>query len=251
MGNKGKYIRKTMYAGPLIRRYNYISGRIGKRDKNRKREKPTEEKVKKWQDKRAEEMCIGLLFSNFRPGDLFMTLSYPPKIWKTSEEVREDVNAFRKELRKLYKKSGRELKYILSVGRGKRGRIHFHIILSHIDPAAVEEIWQDVAGTDACPYPSCNTKHLVRNYDWVKLAGYMIKNGLETFRSNDPIYNRRYITSRNLKKPVIKREIINAAHWRKEPKSIKGYRLDKSSIWNGEGLTGFPYQSYTMIRINI
>lgn len=248
---KGKYVRKTMYAGPIIRRYNYVSGRIGKRDRNRKREKPTAEKVLKWQDKRAEEMCMGLLWTNFRPGDLFMTLSYPPKTWKDSESVRRDIKKFIHRLRKLYKKLGKELKYILSVGRGKRGRIHFHIILPHVDSIKVERIWQDVAGTDDCPYPYCNTKHLVSNYDWKKLAEYMVKNGLETFRSDDPIYNRRYVTSRNLKKPRIKRETMNASHWLKTPKPIKGYRLDKESVWNGEGLTGFPYQSYTLVRLNI
>lgn len=194
---------------------------------------------------------MGLLYTNFHPGDLFMTLSYPPKTLKDSESVRKDVKKFIGKLRKLYKKLGKDLKYILSVGRGKRGRIHFHIILPHTDSQKVESLWQDVAGTADCPYPYCNTKYLVRNYDWMKLAQYMVKNGLETFRSEEPIYNRRYVASRNLQKPKIKTEIMKAGHWRKEPKPIKGYRLDKSSIWNGEGLTGFPYQSYTLVRLNI
>lgn len=251
MKRKGKYLRKTVFCGNVIRVAKYISGRIGTKEQRRGREKPTAEKVKRWQDKRAEQNCFDLLHCNFRPGDLWMTFTYPPKARPTAETVREDIGHFRKRLRKLFRKAGKELKYILSVGRGKRGAVHFHMVLTKIDPELVENAWQETAGTEACPYPRVNTRHLDRSGYWPKLAGYIVKNGLETFRSEDTIFSRRFVASTNLKKPKIRVEIIRAAGWKTEPPDRKEWRVDRESLWNGSGPAGFPYQSYTLIRRNI
>ena len=123
--SRGRYVRKTIIvqnkAGEFRRVTKYISGRIGVRDQKRMKEAPTEERIKKWQDKRAEDTLWGYLEENFNPGDCFFTPTYPPKSRKTSEEVRRDMADFRKRLRKIYQKAGIPFKYLMSVGRGKRG----------------------------------------------------------------------------------------------------------------------------------
>lgn len=255
-----KHPRKGIYIltewkipnGRVIFSQKTISGRYGKKDQNRFRESPTPESVKKWQDKRASLMCFLLLEANFNPGDYFMRLSYPPKTKKASEEVREDIKNFKKRLRKLYKKAGRELKMILSVGRGKRGSIHLHIVANaDIDCRDIENAWQKTVGTKDCRYPSCNTTHMDNSCYWPKLADYLVKNGLETFRSDDPIYKMRYVPTRNLIKPVKMTRQVEADSWLEKPKAKKGYRVDFERLYTGYGITGFPHQSYCQIQLGI
>ena len=251
MKRKGKYFQKTVFCGQVIRIAKYVSGRMGTKDQRRRREKPTAEKVKRWQDKRAVQHCFDLLHCNFHPGDLWMTFTYPPGAKPDSGRVREDIARFRKRLRNLCRKAGKELKYIFSVGRGKRGAVHFHMVLPQMDTAAVERAWQETAGTEACPWPRVNTRHLDGSGYWPKLAEYIVKNGLETFRSGDPIYARRFVASTNLARPKVKVEVIRASFWKEDPVDRKGWQVDRERVWNGSGPSGFPYQSYTLIRRNI
>lgn len=226
----------------------YISGRIGSKDQRRIKEASTEERVRKWQDKRAEDTLWGFLEENFNPGDCFFTPTYPPRSRKTSAEVRADMNDFRKRLRKICQKAGIPFKYIMSVGRGKRGAIHSHWVLPRIDTELIEKAWQDVAGTQDCPYPLCNVKHLDRSGEWSRLAAYLVKNGLETFRSEEPIYKRRYIMSQNLRKPKVKTEIIKAGFWKPKPKMPRGFSLLPGSLRSDWAGSGYPYQSYTVVK---
>ncbi len=181
-----------------------------------------------------------------------MRLSYPPKTKKSSKEVREDIKSFKKKLRNRYKKAGSELKMILSVGRGQRGAIHLHIVASQdVDARDIESAWQKTVGTDAYPYPHCNTTYLDRSCYWPKLADYLIKNGLETFRSDNPIYKMRYVPTRNLIKPIKTTKQVEADGWLEKPRAKKGYRVDYERLYAGYGITGFPHQSYCQIKLGI
>lgn len=248
---KGKYVRKKIIVrgGSLVRVTKYISGRIGSRDQRRKKKEATTERVMRWQDKRAEDTVWGLLEENFLPGDIFATLTYPPKTRKKSEEYKADISEFRKRLRREYRKREIPMKYIITAGIGKRGAAHIHGVFNRIDADIIEQVWQDVAGTEACPYPSVNVKYLDRSGNWPRLAAYIIKNGLESFRSGDPIFKRRYIASTNLKKPKVVRTIIRANWWSEVPSHPKGYEVLKDSVRDGMTGAGFPYQTYTLQRI--
>ena len=247
-----KYIKQKITAGNTVEVINYISGRIGAQGNNReKREKVTPEKIRRWQDKRAEDHCRWQLNTNFKPGDLWLRFGYPANTRKTAEEIKANITLFLKKLRKIYKKAGKVLKYIFSVGKGKRGGIHFHMVLNRIETVPVVAAWQEIAGTESCRFPSVDIKHLDRAGYYPKVAAYIIKNGLETFRSSEKIYNKRYCASRSLDKPKIKREIITAGKWLEKPRAIKGYYLDRDSVWEGTADSGFPYQSYTLVRLQI
>ena len=130
---KGAYIRTewSIPSGKIVIVQKSISGRYGKRDGKRIREKSSEEKVRRWQDKRAEMQCLLLLEENFKPGDYWMRFSYPPKTFsKTSSEIRRDLSRFKRKLSRLYKKAGKEFKSIYVLGRGKRGSVHFHAVIT-------------------------------------------------------------------------------------------------------------------------
>ena len=252
---KGAYIRTewSIPSGKIVIVQKSISGRYGKKDQKRIREKPTEEKVKRWQDKRAEQECLLLLEENFKPGDYFMRFSYPPRTYeKSSEEIRGDWNRFKRKLVRIYKKAGAEFMSIYSIGRGQRGSIHFHAVMSGaVDAAEIERAWQKTVGTEACPYPSCNTRHLDDSGYWPKLASYIIKNGLETFRSDDPILRARYGFTRNLRRPTKKTAIVIADEWTEKPKPKAGYWVDYENMREGFGDMGFPFQNYCQVKIGI
>ena len=52
--------------------------------------------------------------------------------------------------------------------------------------------------------------------------------------------------------PTPKTEIIKKAQrWAADPKPIKGYYIDKDTVYNGIDLfTGREYQKYTMVRLS-
>ena len=252
---EGAYIRTewSIPSGKIVIVQKSISGRYGKRDGKRIREKPTEEKVRRWQDKRAEQQCLLLLEENFKPGDYWMRFSYPPKTFsKTSSEIRGDLSRFKRKLSRLYKKAGKEFKSIYVLGRGKRGSVHFHAVINgDIDSRLIEKAWQKTVGTEKCPCPSCNTTHLSDEGYWPDLAAYIVKNGLETFRSDDPILHARYGCTRNLRKPTKKTTVVVAGDWVEKPRAKAGYWVDYENMRAGISDIGFPFQSYCQVKIGI
>lgn len=248
------YVKKTTIAGPTITIDKYISGRIGTKDQHRVRIHPTEEKVMRWQNKRAERKVYGLLEENFRPDDLWCTFTYAPKTRKTAEEVRRDVDRFMRRVKRIYKKHEKELKSIKTGSIGTKGGIHLHMVLNKDfegAESAVEKAWQDTVGTAACPFPRVNIRHLDRSHNWNQLAAYIVKNGVEGREREEPIFRHRYSTSRNLRKPKEKVEIVYAKWWTENTKPIKGYEIIKDSQRDTFGKEGYPYQTYTMIRTDV
>ena len=249
-----KYIRKIIEAGNTLEVINYISGRIGARGNGRgegEQEGESEEKVQRWKWKRAEDKCRWLINQNFGPGDLWMRFGYPRGTRKTPAEIRDDVKKFLEKLRRMYRRAGKELKYLYTVGIGSRGGIHFHAVFSAFDSEKIEELWQDIAGTEQVPYPSVNTRHLDRRGHYPSIAAYIIKNARQTFGTDRQIFGKRYCASRNLQPPKIRKVIVHAGHWLKKPKPKKGYYILQDSVRQDIGQNGFPYQSYTMVRLQI
>lgn len=248
---RNRYLEKIIQCGMVRETIKYFSGRYGARGNGGPKEKPSEDKIVRWQDKRAEDKCRWLINSNFKPGDVFFTGHWAPKVRKTANEVQADVAAFIVELRKAFKKEGKIFRYVFSVGIGERGGIHFHMVMSRMDTEVIQQAWQNIVGTRECPYPSINFKHLDGSCQYRRLAAYIVKNGIESLRSDQPVYKKRYCPSRNLKPPKITVKLVEAKSWRKEPKPHKGYYIDRDSLRTGETIGGYPYQSYAMIRLNI
>ena len=82
------------------------------------------------------------------------------------------------------------------------------------------------------------------------LAAYLIKETTKTMREPGSLHKRRWTGSRNLIHPQPKVEVVKAKAWREEPKTIKGYILDRDSVRNGvSAVTGMPMQFYRLIAI--
>lgn len=245
------YLKSEVDAGDVVEVSKYTNGRFGIKEVREKApsRRATPDEQLKWQSKQAVKKVWRLLRNkmNFSPGDLWVTLTYPPKTKPTSEKVKGDINEFLKRLRRAYKKAGDMCKYIYSVGRGARGAIHLHFVLKKFDTEFISMTWQNIV--NGGEWVHVHVEHLDRSRNWHKIASYIIKNGEETFLSNDPIIRQRFSSSRNLVMKKARAHIVHAKAWAKEPPERKGYYIDKNLSYDGVNRYGYPIQYTVYVRI--
>lgn len=245
------YQQKIIDIGNVIEVQKYINGRFGKKEQREKAKTyhATPEEQIRWQSKEAARKVWRLLRNpkNFKKGDLWVTLTYPAGSKPESEKVRKDMQNFLKRIRRRYAKEGKMCKYIFSVGRGKRGSVHIHMVLSKIDSEIIEREWEKVV--NGGEWVHVHTEHLDKSQNWQKLAEYIIKNGEETFLSDNPIIKKRFSYSRNLEKKTVKAKTIHARAWKKDAPEKKGYYIDKNLSYSGINRYGYPVQYTVYIKI--
>lgn len=212
-----------------------------------KREKKTPEEMAKqnlWRKKRDLRRLIDL---NFGEGDWHIVLTCKPELRPVPEEAPKVIRQFRDKLARAYKKKGWDMKYIITCETGERGAVHWHMILNDMhdekDSTAnmVRKLWDR-----GRPYFTA----LDDSGDYSKLADYIIKQFEKRKEEQETIEKLSYMASRNLTKPVVKRESKRAKSWKLEPKIPEGWELVPDSLINGlNRFTGWPYQKYTIRRI--
>ena len=209
--------------------------------KRRKKENPTAEAVQKYNLKKAIRDLAILLNANFSGGDLHITLTYRGDE-PNGEEAKRQLNNFWKRLRRAYRGIGKELKWVAAT-EYKNKRIHHHIVINK--GIAIEEIAK-IWGNGIL-----RTSVMDESGDYRKLAEYMIKETEKTFRETDAAQRQRYSCSRNLVRPITKKEEVSAATMLRKPKPVKGYYIDQDSIYEGTNpVTGMPYREYVMIALD-
>ncbi|MCM1112173.1 MAG: hypothetical protein NC399_02845 [Muribaculum sp.] len=211
-----------------------------------RRKKTPEEMARQnlWQRTRKLRRLIEL---NFEAGDWHVTLTCRPGERPDPEDAPAVIRKFRDKLRNAFKRQGWELKYIITCETGQRGAVHWHMIVNdcHNDrestAAIIRRLW--IRGR---PYFS----PLDESGEYGVLAEYIIKETADRITKDGTIEKLSYIPSRNLRRPVEKREKIPARRWREEPKPPKGWELVKGSLMNGVNkYSGLPYQHYTLRRL--
>lgn len=246
------YLEKVVDRGNVIEVQKYLNGRYGKKE-HRAKEKAkrvTPEEQLRWQSKEAIRKVWRLLRDreNFSPGDLWITLTYPQKTRPDSETVRRNIKEFLKRVRKQFKKQGKECKYIFSVGRGKRGAIHLHMVMSKIDSEIIATTWQNIV--NGGKWVHVHVEHLDRSQNWHKVASYIVKNGEETFLSDDPIIKKRFSSSRNLRDVKPRAKVVHARRWRETPPEKKGYYIDWDLSYSGLNKYGYAVQYTVYVRLD-
>ena len=134
------YRRRTTRAGKTLEIEKYTCTRMecGKRVRGPKRN-PTPEDMKAVNERNAQRRLTWIINENFSPGDIHMILTYQDPA-PEKEEAKTELSKFIRELRKIYKKAGTELKYItVTEYHGKR--IHHHLLLSAIDTRLLRGAW--------------------------------------------------------------------------------------------------------------
>lgn len=232
-----RVIRETCVAGAVIDRC--IKASFPHKEKRKKRGKPTSDAVKKNNDMLAIKLLTRLINLNFFPGDFHTTLTYAKVV--TAEEANRQLDNWIKRMRREYKKLGKEFYYI-AVTEFKHQRIHHHVVMNYIDFKIINKQWK-------LGRIRCTPLDKTRNYR--KLAEYLIKETQKTFREPDNSTKRRWKPSRNLKRPVVKREWVSVSQLFQnldDIKPVKGYAIDKESMRKYTNpVTGLEHIEYQMV----
>ena len=238
------YIKKTVRAGPVIEVRKTFSTRFGSKGGRRSSPKnATPEKVKRMNDRYAEDKLRWLLLANFKKGDWHLVATYRRDARPTPEDSKALLSKFFRDLRKHFKRIGQELKYIEATEYKNRA-IHHHIIIPSCDIRPIQQFW---------PYGKIRPTDITDTQHLISLASYLVKETSETFREKGG-YKKRWNQSRNLVIPEPKTEIIRVGRWSDHPKPKKGYYIDKTVGESGDGvelyenpITGNLCQFYRMI----
>ena len=132
------------------------------------------------------------------------------------EEARKLLANFLLRLKRYRKKNGfSELKYVaVTETQGKNGRVHHHIVMSGFEGLSMKEaaeILENVWGKG-----TVLIKKLYKNQKDNRLASYISK---ENIRKDA----KRWSTSRNLKKPEVKLEVIKETKRKVSLRPPKGF----------------------------
>ena len=234
-------VLETIFAGGII--FQRKIGRKASRKGETKapRVNPTPEEVQKVNDHYAERTLQIKLHHNFNPGDHHLVHTYAGRK-PTRAEAREDRRKLLRELRKEYKKLGLAFKWI-AVTEYENKRIHHHFVVNQGVPLSViREIWGK---------GYVHERPLSKSRDWRRLGSYLIKETSKTFRNPDAVGKARYSCSRNLTMPDVYRDDIEPEEIKEDPKPLKGYYIDRNSLYEGENpVTERPYKEYVMVPLN-
>lgn len=234
------YIRKTTKIKNRIYRSHVYSARYGDKTIPAKKVKPTRDAVKRVHDRERIQKLNWLIELNFEAGDWSVTLTFRREN-RTSDkkELQKIKKDFLKELRKLYKKSGTDFKYILVVEKLKTC-VHIHMLINNIPDIGkhVQSIWNFGRVYMSPMYDSEN--------GFEQLASYLLK---ESTSGNREKGEMNYTRSRNLDTPKTKVEVMPARKWKDEPSPPKGYYLVKDSLITGVNHWGYMYQAYVFEKI--
>jgi len=242
------YMEEVAIAGKTIEVYKYFSvsqlksKKCSRINKNITTEEE-KERFSKINERNALKKLRLLINANFGENDIHLVLTYEKsKRPKDSKEAKKNLEKFMRKLRGLYKDNGLELKYIC-VTEYENKAIHHHLVINSIDTRKVVKLWE---------YGRPNVKYLDNTGDYKQLAEYLIKETRKTFRDKVAVLKQRWSSSKNLKKPIIKKRVLKRNTWLKEPKPKKGYYIIKDSLINGiHDWNGYeqPFQFYRMLRL--
>lgn len=208
MGKKRKYIKeKLIYCGEKYLEIDIFKTYEKPKRGRAKKFKETEPKMKRLNDKRAKRYFIQLVNTNFTDNDIHITCTYNDENIPSSVEEAERIakNFLRRVNYKRNKKGIEKLKYILvteykPVSEKYKGvRVHHHIIMNKgLTREELEELWRlpkRKGEKEGKKIGFINADRLQTNeYGLENIARYLTK---------EPAGKKRWIPSRNLKKPVI------------------------------------------------
>lgn len=240
------YIKKEIHSGAVVEIEKLQNLKFHfKNTKRGPKIAPTPSYMAKANERRAKKELARLINNNFLSGDMLITLTYAKDNRpQTPQETKNDIQNFLRNLKAAAKRKGVELLYIGVSNFDYCGVPHHHLLLNHIfTDEELQNIWF---------HGTINIKKLDNSGDYTKLAEYLLKHTNGIFQ--DPkrrVHAKRFLRSRNLKKPEVTITIIKSDSWRETPTAPKGYFLIVDSIVTiVNEITGYPYQYYKCIKLN-
>lgn len=219
-------------------------------------------KVKQMNKAYSRKYFRWLFFNNFEVGDYYLTLTFSEdNLPKTFEETKRKVDNYIKRLRRMYRKNGVELKYLLVYeGRHSKSRLHWHLILNGgavINRDLIEKMWD-------CGRANNDRLQLKGEKLFFCLSQYLRKEQAKAEKNE-----RSWSASQNLLRPEKNPSLITddykiskrrmrklqeaAKHDEVQPfveKIYKGFELVHYTIGTNE-VTGRPFARLRLQRRNI
>ncbi len=233
--------------------YKFAGNYGAKGEKREPKQKRTPDDIKRQNLYNKQKTVRHLIKGNFEKGDYWTTLTYKKGTGKSIKEISKDLQRFLAKLKRSYRKTGTECKYIYRIEIGSRGGVHIHLILNRIDnlDILIMEKWEHGIAHN----------ELLDDGPYDQLAEYIVKPPseqqmkiLRSFADEDVKKAIRYSCSRNLKKQEPERRIIERHTMRKifnhDLKPTSGYYIDRDSIRRGiNAYTGMSYLRYQEIKM--
>lgn len=237
------HIEEICVAGGIIEICKYYTYRINvKGERREKREKPTSEAQEKVNQRLAEKRLRRVMAANFKNGDVVVRLDFSKRP-EDSVEMQELISKAMRKISAIYRKAGKQLKYIYVKEVGPRGGRHIHMIMSREDMDVLQIL------TKCWPHGGIHVDPWNTGPDFSKLASYFIKYAARTEQTEGKLIGKRWYPSRNLEQPKITKRILRSDHFRENIKKKPGYALVKDSVRSGiSDFTGYRYFSYTLVR---
>lgn len=235
-----RYKKETYRFPNAIEVYEHLDGRYGARGEPRaKRKRPTPEQIRKRNQWNKERRARHKLRAWFHPNDYLVTLTYRKEDRPEGmDQAKKELAAFLRKVRKGYKKTGQELRYLRNIEAGTKGAWHVHLVINRIPDA-------DLILKASWPHGGIDFRLLYERGEFAELAAYITKTPDTDPRLREASYN----SSRNL--PIPDPEVKYLALWRKKPKEKSGWYIDKESYHEGTNpVTGCKYRYYTLIPIH-
>lgn len=186
-----------------------------------------------------------MINANFENGDLHLVLTHDPgKRPDQTEELKKRFRNWYLAMKREFDKKKTEMKWIMAL-EDEETNPHFHVLINNPDEINVLKIAQR-----KWKYGLVLTRSpLYSDGQYKKLAEYFIKTTDKTFRTSK-CFKKRWTSSRNLKKPVVKVVKVQAKKWSMHPKPKQGYYIEPDSIVNGKNpWSDQDYQKYTEIKL--
>lgn len=240
-----KYREKLVYAGDMI--FGVVYPTYRKAGTRRGKFRETSEIQKKLNDRKAMERLTWLIHGNFGKGDYALHLTFAEDhLPETEADAEKCVKNYIRRAKRLYKAAGVEMRYVYVIEVSDSGRVHVHMIVSGgISRDALEDAWgMGRCNADRLQFNECGV---------IDLSRYISKSGWAKYR-------RRYVTSRNLVKPV---EKTNVHQWsRKQLAAVDaagnphkrfadlypGYWLAEFPKVETNGVNGGMYMTFVMYK---
>ena len=245
---KAIYRKRIIKAGQTLDvEYTYPT-RFGESMTRERHEGGTPEAMQVYNEELAIRKLTRILNENFCPDDWFVTFHYEKHNRPESYDAAyKQLSGFLRELRKLYKEWGIELKYVKRTAYGERGGVHHHVVLPRgADERKMSALWKEYVKATIKVRPP-DVRALYDTGEYSSLAAYIVKQS----SPEDLAYVKKWVGSRNLKKPVVKSvEDVHEIKWKEPPEAPAGYYIDRDSIRAGVNpITNKPYLFYRAIKL--
>ena len=209
--------RKKIKAGDVYEVEEFYCPRtIGKKYERGRRENLTTEEQAKRNLSIARKGLTRIINANFGGADYFLTLTYAHEV--TIDEAKKEFSKFCGRLKTHRRRNGlTPLKYIAVIEtQGRSGRVHHHVILNAFDGLSMKEA-AEILETK-WGLGTILLKRLNKNQPDNRLATYITK-------ENAKKGAKRWSSSRNLKQPEIKVEVVKETKKKVPLRVPKGYQV--------------------------